>query len=354
MQSCLARSVRCGVSSVLIDRHHGGLFRSLQLLGDRLSWDVYTPVGMDWWTEEIWNFGRSTYPDDRLAQQYLVEGQGAWLGSIRASEDVVWVKDAEFPDRWIHGITLADARKQNWTFVMATVQDNQLGFWKFAKEVGATYLLQVGNTGQGIEWSFDPLALVSSEMPIVGKGVLYHQEMEPIEYVPPKDHRSAASFVNSMPYMDASGSGCWTLLQRAQETLPIKVYGGDCPDGVVRPYSKLVETARSVGWGWHDKAQGDGFGHVIHTWAAVGRPIIGHASHYAGKMASVFWDDLITCIDLDRHSLEEAVEIVQGLSDAEHVAMCEAIRGRFEANVDYDAEAEQIRAFLDQHAAVPA
>ncbi len=35
--------------NVLADRHHAGLYRSLQLLGDRLGWNLYTPVGMDWW-----------------------------------------------------------------------------------------------------------------------------------------------------------------------------------------------------------------------------------------------------------------------------------------------------------------
>ena len=132
--------------------------------------------------------------------------------------------------------------------------------------------------------------------------------MDPIAYHPPTEHRTAASFVNCMPFMGR----CWTLLQEAQALgLPVKVYGIDGPDGIVKPNTALVDLMAGVGWGWHDKAQGDGFGHVLHTWAAVGRPLVGHAGHYAGKMGERFWLDGETCIDLDRHSVAEAVEMIR-------------------------------------------
>ncbi len=99
-------------------------------------------------------------------------------------------------------------------------------------------------------------------------------------------------------------------------------------------------------WGWHDKPHGDGFGHVLHGWAAVGRPLIGHASHYRGKMGEPFWQDLVTCIDLDRHSLPEAAEIVRSMRPDDHGAMCRAIRATFDELVDYDAEEQAIRDLL--------
>ena len=88
---------------------------------------------------------------------------------------------------------------------------------------------------------------------------------------------------------------------------------------------------------------GDGFGHVIHNWAAIGRPLIGHASHYAGKLAEGLWEDGVTCIDLDRHGVGELPGLLDSL---DNVAMGRAIRDRFESLVDYDEEAEQIRALL--------
>ena len=71
---------------VLADRHHAGLFYSLQLLGDRLGWEVYTPIGREWWDEGIWQFGRA-YGDERLVAQYLIPQGEAWAG-LSGSERV--------------------------------------------------------------------------------------------------------------------------------------------------------------------------------------------------------------------------------------------------------------------------
>lgn len=320
--------------NVLADRHHSGLYHSLQLLARRMGWRLYTPIGHDWWDAGYWSFGRSTYNDDRLAQQFLV--------GVAGPDGLGAPPDGEFPDWPIDTVTLDQARAMPWAFIIATVPDNEAGFARFASEVGARLIVQVGNTGQYVDWRHKPLVLSSSEMPIHGRGVVYHQEMDPIAYREPTNARTAASFVNCMPFM----GHCWALLQEAHALgLPVKVYGIDGPDGIIKPNTALVDLMAGVGWGWHDKAQGDGFGHVIHTWAAVGRPLIGHASHYRGKMGERFWQDGRTCIDLDRHTVAEAVELVAFMPEHEHAAMCRAIRREFEA-IDYDAEAEMIRALL--------
>jgi len=296
--------------NLLVDRHHAGLYHSMQLLAARFDWTLHTPTGHDWWDEDYWSFGRWTYPDDRLALQFLA-AEGA---------------DSEFPDWPINYVTLAAAREMRWDYVITTLQDNQVGFHRFARETGAQHVVQVGNTGQLIDWSLDPLVLNSSEMPMLGRGVYYHQPMDPIAFAEPTEIRSAASFVNCMTSMGA----CYDLLTEAQQRIPVAVHGIDGPDGVIKPLSRSVELMAQVGWGWHDKAHGDGFGHVVHTWAAVGRPLIGHASHYRGKMAEGLWIDGETCIDLDRHSVAEAVDTVLSVSPARHREMCAAIRSKFD------------------------
>jgi hypothetical protein len=213
----------------------------------------------------------------------------------------------------------------------------------FAREMGARFVVQVGNTGQDVDWGLEPLALVSSEVAIRGKGLTYHQEMDPVPYDPkPAVQTNAASFVNCMNSMGF----CFDLLEQARSLGQwVETFGID-GSMVVKPYSRLVKAMGLYGWGWHDKAQGDGFGHVIHSWAAVGRPLIGHASHYRGRMAEPFWRDMETCIDLDRHPIKEVVDIIQTMDAETHRGMREAIRAEFERQVDYEAEAEAIRAFL--------
>jgi glycosyltransferase involved in cell wall biosynthesis len=292
----------------------------------RYGWDLYTPTGRGWWDERYWRFG-DVFGDDRLARQYLDH------------DDPI---DSEFPDWPVQFVTLDDARAMDWDFVIASVPENEQGFARFAKEVGAQYVLQVGNTGQWIDWSLDPLAIVSSEMPIEGRGIVYHQPMDPIAYIPPPDPMGwAASFVNSMAEMGE----CWALLEMARQEIPIALHGNGPHATNIKPFSDIITRMGAVGWGWHDKAQGDGFGHVIHAWAAVGRPLVGHASHYRGRMAERFWRDGETCIDLDRHSLTEAINIMRTVTPEKHRAMCEAIRAEFDL-IDWEAEAEAVGDFL--------
>jgi hypothetical protein len=322
--------------NVLVDRHHAGLYHSLQLLARRLGWTLYTPAGHDWWDEWYWSFGRSTYNDDRLAAQYLM---------------AVREPDGEYPTWPIHFVTLDEARAMDFAYVIATLQDNQMGFAKFAREQGARFVVQVGNTGQNIEWEHEPIVLNSSEMP---GGLVYHQEFDStgmFGYREPVQTKTVRCFVHLL-----SETVCFPVWNEFRALLPdwTVLRYGHAPHSIedpswvenAKPTSRIADLMADAAWGWHDKPHGDGFGHVLHGWAAIGRPLIGHASHYRGKMAEPFWRDGETCIDLDRHSVAEAAEIVRSISADEHAKMCEAIRATFDAIVDYDREAEQIRELL--------
>jgi hypothetical protein len=317
------------LTRVLIDYHHADLAESLHLLlTDRYGWDCYIPVGMEWWDAEVWQFGRNTWGDDRLARQFLT----------RESVE----RDNAHPERLHNVITYPEAVNLDWDYVIASVPDNYLGYHRFAREYDAKFVIQAGNTNQYIAWELGPLVLNSSEMPMHGRGVTYHQEfnLEHFRYSP-AESQIVGSFVNCMDRMP-----CWPFLDEAMKLMPertFRIHGIDGPDGNVKPTKDVGTLMRSYGWAWHDKVTGDGFGHVIHNWAAVGRPLIGHASHYDGKMGGPLWEDGVTCIDLDRHSIGELPGLMDSLDNAE---MGRAIRERFDGLVDYDAEAERIHALL--------
>src|ERR1035437_1944900 len=321
--------------NVLIDRHHAGLFNALQLLGDRLDWTIFTPIGMDWWTERIWQFG-VVFGDDRLAQQYLRPGTAEMY-------------DPEFPDRLISGVTLMEANQMDWGVVMATVQENQEGFRSFADEHNAQYAYHVGNTNQQIAWSLDPAVLNASEMPMHGRGVHIGEEFDSermFGYQPPDGSRFISSFVNCMPQI-----ACYPDLESSRmlaSDWDFHVHGISGPDGVLKPITMVATEMAKSSFGWHDKQHGDGFGHVLNYWAAIGRPLIGHASHYAGKNGSVFWRDLETCIDLDKHKLAETYQLINAIVNdpPRHRAMCEAIRAVFDANTDWAGDAEKVKGLL--------
>lgn len=360
--------------NVLIDRHHAGLFHSLQLLGDRLGWTVYTPIGQLWWEAEYWNFGRSHWGDDRLAQQFLNPAQfpaipvrHPYLNTAEVLNRIAHpFADPEFPTRDINLVTLPQAIEMTWDLVIATVEDNQLGFWRFAKEHNARYAVHVGNTNQRVDTAFNPLILNASEVP---GGVHIGEEFasdnlfgyrEP--FMLPSNERPAAhpgppwtphvsSFVNCFTSM-----ATWPLFEEARSLQPDwhwKVYGIDGADGVVKPIDTLAGAMSASDFGWHDKEHGDGYGHVLHYWAAIGRPLVGHASHYAGKNGHRYWRDLETCIDLDRHSIPETLQLIRELSDdgLRYRAMCQAIRAEFDAETDWAGDARKVAELLE---AVPA
>ena len=54
----------------------------------------------------------------------------------------------------------------------------------------------------------------------------------------------------------------------------------------------------------------------------------------------------MTAIDLDRHSVREAAEIIRSTTPEKHQEMCEAMRATFDATVDFADDAERILALL--------
>jgi hypothetical protein len=315
--------------NILIDQHHADLLESMhRIFADRFGMDVYIPIGHEWWDEGYWSFGRGTWPDDRLAQQYL--NTDRWTDVVGGT---YVTRDGSHPDRLLYGVTLERARRMKWAYIMATVQDNQTGFYQFANEMGAQYLLQVGNTGQYVDWSLEPFALVSSEVPTAGKHVLMHQPFDHtgvFRYRPPEPSDRIASFVNNMPFIQ-----CWPVLEQYRAALPDfqwAVHGIAGEDGILQPVSAIADAMAASAFVWHDKAHGDGFGHVIHNAAAVGRPLIGHASHYWGMVPHHLWRDGETCIDLDVRTFEENVALIREIAadPDRHRAMCERIREEFE------------------------
>jgi hypothetical protein len=336
---------------VLVDRHHAGLFHSLQLMFARLGrmtgeeFRVVTPIGHAWWDVGIWRFGEG-YGDDRLAQQFLNPDTFA----AYVSGDMV-AHDPEFPETPIYGATLGE---NAYSYVVATVQDNQHGFAKYAREQGAQFVLAVGNTGQMIDWGLDPLVINSSEMPVLGRGVNVGQEFDSdglFAREPINNALRIGSFVNCM-----DRTACWPVLEHAASApdLDFRIHGIDGRDGNIKPIDAIANIMRGCGWGWHDKEHGDGFGHVIHYWAAIGRPLIGHASHYRGKRAEGLWVDGVTCIDLDRHPIEEALDMVRSIASEPrvHNDMSVAIRRAFDEECDWDRDAAAVAELLGL--AVPA
>ena len=144
---------------IFTDRHHHALMESLELtLGDRLGAQVYYPYGLDWFEREYWSFERAWH-GDAVAKQYLL---GVW-------GDPEWL---------IKGPPLDDALTVDWDIVLTSLPHNYDGYYRFARETGARYGVQIGNEAQPIDPRAD-FCLSSSTLPgfgpeWIGKVFNYH------------------------------------------------------------------------------------------------------------------------------------------------------------------------------------
>lgn len=339
---------------VLADYHHHDLWESLELLCERLGFELYRPIGLDWFDQGYWNHERKWH-GDAIARQYL-EPWGSDADGLRA--------DASHPGRHHKLVTLEQARSMRPDIVISTLAHNHEGFARFASENGAVFGLQIGNVRFGAQdmaedrWDLAAFGLVSGIMPITPPKphVVYHQEfaLRPYTAPPRGDRLAVASFVQCYP--ESPTYGALTSIAPEAPEFDWRVYGayGSAPldgyaAGNIGVCSQVADAMQASDIAWHAKAWSDGYGHVIHTWAMVGRPVFGIESYYRDQLAGPLWIDGVTSIDIERRSRDEVLAELRRLRDDEdhHRRMCEAMAARFCEVVDFDYEAEQIKRLLE-------
>jgi hypothetical protein len=358
---------------VLMDYHHHDLWESMELLCERLGWELYRPIGMDWFEQGYWNHERKFW-GDAIARQYL-EPWGSDTNDY----------DASFRIDQSHGrihkmLSLEQARALRPDIVISSLAHNHEGFARFASEVGATFGLQIGNVRFGAidmaedRWDLAAFGLVSGLMPVEPPKphVVYHQEfsLTDFRYEPPplrvgdridravmgvidgeRDRFIVSSFVQCYPQTDWAYKWFQDVAHAAPD-LDWRVYGayGDAPQdeyaaGNLDKCADVASAMRASDVIWHAKRWSDGYGHVIHNAFAVGRPVFGFESYYRDQLAGALWEDGVTSIDIERRSVDEIAGLLRELRDDpdKHLRMCEAAAQRFREVVDFDAEAERIR-----------
>jgi hypothetical protein len=339
---------------LLADRHHADLAESLLLLfEDRFGWEVYFPIGREWRDEGIWLLSQGTPDDEGVRKQFLD------LDILRHPSDgnhytEIW---QAHPERVQKLVTLEQFRSMQWDYILASVTPNEHTFARLAREVGAKFILQVGNVYQPVDWSQDPLVMASARIPIEGRGVVYHQEFSLDTFRHEALIRTlggegcltwpivtVSSFVNLFPRTGCYG--LWTQAKAVLSEVRWREYGHEGADGFLAPAAAVADAMRASDVIWHDKPHGDGFGHVVHNAFAVGRPVVGHASHYRGQLAEPLWLDGVTSLDLDGPEAEAKVAAL--LADPQGRArMGEQAALRFQMTVDFEEDAEAVRRLLE-------
>jgi hypothetical protein len=239
---------------------------------------------------------------------------------------------------------------------------------RFAKEVGATFGLHLGNVRFAEidmaedRWDLADFGIVTTLLPhpISVPHVVVHQEfsLKDFRHEPPpqNDRMVVSSFVNCFAE-NVRGYQQFVDTANLRAQYDWKVYGsyGSVPEdgfaaGNIGTCAGVAEAMRASDVAWHTKQWSDGFGHVIHDWFAVGRPVVGYEWYYKSQLAGPLWEEGVTSFDLTDKTYQEATAILDVLfNDPDlRLRMGENAAKRFREVVNFDEEEQRIRAMFAQ------
>ena len=335
---------------ILTDYHHGNLYYSLHLLFEkRLGHELYRPIGTDWLTRGWWKVAEPYGNNPDTVKQYLGIDDRHWdahknlNGNYKLKDDIYHIYDLE--NKISHkAITFDTFRGMKFDLIIGThpLHNNWVNLRQYHQK--SKFIMQIGNENQ-VSDARNILCSTLDFKPTPDQHFIrYHQEinLDDCKYVPPKNHNKVKSFVVALP-----DPGVYEMLKAKLPEFEFRAYGVGSPDGTVSGY-KIPKMMQDSAFGYHVKPL-DGFGVVIHKWALSGRPLIVKGSYYTGKLAEPLLIDGVTCIDLDKHTLEESVRMIRESAKPEnHRKMCRAMYENAKKIIDYDREAREVKKWLDK------
>jgi len=347
---------------ILADFHHMALYHSLYLLFEkRLGWELYRPIGLDWYNEGYWN----VYPHINTARQFLginessillqdvhgeplAEMEKKNLHAVLGTDGLYYVTDPVYNTIY-RAITLEKFKELEFDIILSSIPQHISPFLKLIREFQpkAKHIFQIGNC-----WSSQAGVknyLCSTEpfqLPREANICFYHQEipLDIFNYESPTFHNSLYSYIHYMKNPE--------LMDSIKPLLPgwqIIKYGAGM-DSVLRGARTVAQAMKTSSFTWHYKPEGDGFGHVIFSSFACGRPAIVWRNHYQGKLASELFIDGKTCIDASKYLISDLATVLKRSSQPDkHLKMCQAAQKRFSQVVNFDFEFEKkLKPFLER------
>lgn len=245
-------------------------------------------------------------------------------------------------------ITLQRFKEMDFGIIISSLPNHWVSFQKLADMKGAKHIAQVGNIGP--TWLGAPVANVMSSVPPSiykrreGQNIVYyHQEFDTNIFKPtaPMLAYAISSFIHIMP-----GSELYAQVKAALPEYNFSAFGVGRPNGQLPRLRDVAEKMMNSMFGWQVKPE-DGYGHVLHNWLAVGRPVITKLSDYEHRRNILIPD--VTCIDVDGKDAGQVASEIRRCSQPEtYDRMCASVREVFAREVNFDADAERIKLFMER------
>lgn len=314
------------------------------LFQDRLGHVLYRPIGLDWFQSGYWKIN----DQEDTARQFLEPFSIPTDGTPPLNDDLSMC------------VLFSQFSQMRFDVLIASLPQHIEPFKELIRlyQPTAKLIYQIGN-----QWQVNPkevknvMASAKVQIPENINGVIYHQEFDinTFRYEPPIRDRKIYSFVNCLNTADLFRDD-WSLFLQLEQLMPeweFKSFGGQCRDGNMTGSQALADKMREASFIFHCKSGGDGYGHVIHNAASVGRPFIIRQTDYFDKLAQPLIDQaphiLVNYGNIKDKPVKQIAEEIQGLYDHEtqYLRVCEVVNQVFKRNVDFDKEEQKILKFLD-------
>lgn len=343
---------------ILCDLHHEGLYESLRLLFEvRLGWELYRPIGLDWYHEGFW----LVHPHIDTANQYLAIGGAEPLDAhgrpvTQSHGESAWInRTAQDAGSGVYragkykAITLAAAKEVKWDAIMSSMPVHFPMFERFRQEFcpKAPHIFQQGNMWAVPAGVKNHLNSTKVRPPEGTNHVYYHPEFDLREFSPSLSE-NPRSVINLCHCHQKNYQEEFFQLERLMKPLgwTFKDHGASNRDG---PVPDVAAALRQTGFLWHCKAGGEGYGFNLHNAAAMGRPILTHRSLYNGMTAE---DQLVpgeSVVDMDGRSLESVAANLELIAKSDQYPRMYVLTvGNFRSVVNFDKEEQEIRRFLER------
>lgn len=357
---------------VFCDFHHASLLNSLIMLFEgRLGGCVYRPIGREWYEQGFWK----VHDHPATVAQYLDVGgatpdgtpplndSGSPMRTEWSTKDQCLFHCHDIDSGETNkAITLSYFMNTPIDFVIATLPQHIEPFRRLCDlhKDHPKLIFQIGN-----EWNAGAHqnmidGIMSSARVYLPPGipsVIYHQEFDLSVFSRADietgiDSRRITSFVNCFDVADIFTHD-WHQFEEIEHLMsPIyefRAYGGQCRDGSANGSEDLAARIRDAKFIWHVKKGGDGYGHILHNAAAMGRPLIVKMGYYMGKLGADLLIPDVTCIAIDGLTHEQVIAKIRHFSAPEQYGrMSENLYNRFKEVVDFDREYVEIRDFLQR------
>lgn len=339
---------------VFIDLHHGDLYYAMHLLFEkRLGFELYRPIGLDWFHEGFWGIG-NPYPDPLdTAKAYLDISKEGWKQYININGDPYIQNGTHYVYEPFHeyyqkAITLEKFKQMKFDLIVATFPTHDQTYTKLKNlyQPQAKLIAQLGNVNQTT-----CIPNVIHSVPYKGKQpnvVFAHQEIDlnHYKYIKPNNStKKIYSVVNCAPYLDT-----FHIYKVALPEIEMKYYGASCPDGSLEGSKAVGQKMQEANIGWHLKPLG-GIGHSTMGWFASGRPVITNMSQhrlYGGDALQLF-EPGVTCYDIETHTQEQNISNIRKLIQPEiNNILAQNAYKRFHEVINYNHEEKLVRKFLER------